>query len=159
MKKCPGPLLWQAVVDGEETGAQYTAHLERCPTCRAVYHEIEEAAEMASGLHCSAPFRSDLAAAVLARARSMPVRPFPAGPVTVLLFTIAGLAALLLDPGYWSWWLSVGLTRSCGLIMEALFRIIRHGQNLDPVHLLGPALLLVLLEVVVLRKLTLMEER
>lgn len=158
MKKCPGPLTWQAVADGEEEGAQYTAHLERCPACRAVYRDIRKAAELAGRLRCDAALRPDFAAAVLARARSAPAGLFPAGLVAVLLFAVAGVAALLLDPGYWSWWLSVGLTRICSLLMDALFKIIYLGQSINPAWLLGRALLLVLLEIAVLKKLKTVEE-
>ncbi|HHX87701.1 MAG TPA: hypothetical protein GX693_05950 [Firmicutes bacterium] len=157
MKKCPNSLIWQAVVDGEEEGAQYTAHLARCPACRAVYRDIREAAELAGRLRCDAALRPDFAAAVLARARSTPAGPFPAGLVAVLLFTMAGAAALLLDPGCWSWWLSVGITRSCSLLMDALFKIIYLGQSFNPACLLLPALLLVLLEIAVLKKLQTVE--
>ena len=62
MKKCPGPLTWQALVDGEEDGARYAAHLERCPACRAVYNEIREAAELAGRLRCSAELPPGFAA-------------------------------------------------------------------------------------------------
>ena len=158
MKKCPSPLIWQAVVDGEEEGAQYTAHLARCPACRAVYRDIREAAELAGHLRCDVALRPDFAAAVLAQARSAPAASFPAGLVALLLFAVAGAAALLLDPGYWSWWLSVGLTRSCSLLMDALFKIIYLGQSFNPAWLIGPALLLVLLEIAVLKKLTEVEE-
>lgn len=158
MKKCPGPLTWQAVVDGEEEGAQYTAHLARCPACRAVCRDIKEAVELTGRLRCAAALRPDFAAAVLAQARSTPVGSFPAGLVAVLLFTAAGAAALLLDPGCWSWWLSVGLTRSCSLLMDALFKVIYFGQSFNPACLLGPALLLVLLEIAVLKKLKTVEE-
>jgi predicted anti-sigma-YlaC factor YlaD len=158
VKKCPGPLTWQAVVDGEEDGARYAAHLERCPACRAVYDEIREAADLAGRLRSGAALRPDFANAVLAKARMAPARYFPAGLVAALLFAVTGAAALLLVPGYWSWWLSVGLTRSCGLLMDAFFRIIYLGQSLDRAWLLGPALLLVLLEISVLKKLKTVEE-
>ena len=71
----------------------------------------------------------------------------------MLLFAAAGAAALLLDPGYWNWWLSVGMTRSCSLFMDALFDMVHFGRDLDPVFLLGPALLLVSLETILLGKL------
>lgn len=92
------------------------------------------------------------------RPEGAPAASFPAGLVALLLFAVAGAAALLLDPGYWSWWLSVGLTRSCSLLMDALFKIIYLGQSFNPAWLIGPALLLVLLEIAVLKKLTEVEE-
>lgn len=153
MKKCPGPLIWQAVIDGEEESARYLEHLEGCPACRKVYREIGDAAELAGCLRCEALPRPGFTAAVLARAGTAPVASFPAGFVAVLLFAAVGAAALLLDPGYWNWWLSVGITRSCSLFMDALFDMVHFGRDLDPVFLLGPALLLVSLETILLGKL------
>lgn len=158
MKKCPGPLTWQAVVDGEEDGARYAAHLERCPACRAVYDEIREAADLAGRLRSGAALRPDFANAVLAKARMAPARYFPAGLVAALMFVVTGASALLLSQGYWSWWLSVGLTRSCSLLMDAFFGITYLGKNLNQAWLLVPALLLVLLEIAALKKLKTVEE-
>ncbi len=153
MKKCPGPLTWQAVIDGEEESAQHMEHLESCPACRAVYHEIKDAAELAGSLYGEALPAPDFAAAVMARVSLAPAAPFPAGLVAALLFAAAAAAALLLDPGYWNWWLSVGLTRNCSLLLDALFSMISLGRGLNPACLLGPAALLVLLETFLLRKL------
>lgn len=153
MKKCPGPLTWQAVVDGEEEEAHYRVHLECCPACRAVYSEIKEAAELAHCLRCDAVPAPGFAGRLIAKARSRPAAPFPAGLVAVLLFAAAALAALLLDPGYLNWWLSVGITRSCSLLMDTLFRIIGFGQSFNPVCVIGAAVLIVLLEIAVLGKL------
>lgn len=122
-----------------------------------IYLQRETEQELAGALRALPPLRPDFAAAVLARARSTPAGPFPAGLVAVLLFTMAGAAALLLDPGCWSWWLSVGITRSCSLLMDALFKIIYLGQSFNPACLLLPALLLVLLEIAVLKKLQTVE--
>ena len=122
-----------------------------------IYLQQETEQELAGALRALPPLRPDFAAAVLARARSTPAGPFPAGLVAVLLFTMAGAAALLLDPGCWSWWLSVGITRSCSLLMDALFKIIYLGQSFNPACLLLPALLLVLLEIAVLKKLQTVE--
>ena len=158
MRRCPDPLTWQAVADGEEKGAQYAAHLARCPACRAVYREIQEAAELAGRLRCGAALRPGFAAAILARIRSAPARTFPAGLVAALLFALAGTAVLALDPGYWHWWFSVGITRSCGLLMDALFEIIFLGQSFNPAWLLGPSLLFVFMELAVLHRLKTMEE-
>lgn len=158
MKKCPGPLTWQAVLDGEEDGVQYAAHLERCPACRAAYREIKEAAEMAGRLRPDAALRPGFAGAIVEKARLAPARSFPAGLAAALLLAVAGVAALLLDPGYWSWWLSVGLTRICSLLMDAYFRVIYLMQDFNPVWLLGPALLLLLLEIAALKKLKSVEE-
>ncbi len=153
MKKCPGPLTWQAVVDGEEEEAHYRAHLECCPACRAVYSEIKEAAELAHGLRCEAVPAPDFTGRLIARVRSRVAAPFPAGLVALLLFAMAVLAALLLDPGAVNWWLSVGITRSCGLLMDLIFRIIGFGRSLNPAWLLATAVLLVLLELAVLGRL------
>ncbi len=153
MKKCPGPLTWQAVVDGEEEEAHYRAHLECCPACRAVYSEIKEAAELAYCLRCDAVPAPTFAGRLIAKARSRPAASFPAGLVAVLLFAAAALAALLLDPGYLNWWLSVGITRSCSLLIDTLFRIIGFGRSLNPAWLLATAVLLVLLELAVLERL------
>ena len=146
------------MVDGEEAGALYAADLERCPACRAVYHEIKEAAELAGRLRSGAALRPDFANAVLAKARMAPARYFPAGLVAALLFAVTGAAALLLVPRHCTWWSSVGLTRSCGLLMDALFRIIYPGKSLDRAWLPGPVLLLLLLEISVLKKLKTVEE-
>lgn len=153
MKKCPDPLTWQAVVDGEEEPARYMEHLERCPACRAVYREIQDAAELAGSLRCEALPGPGFTDAVLARAGKAPAAPVPAGLVAALLFAALAAAVLVLDPGYWNWWLSVGLTRSCSLLMDALFGMIYFGRGLNPAWLLGPAALLVLLETILLGKL------
>lgn len=152
MKKCPGPLTWQAVIDGEEESAQYMEHLESCPACRAMYREIKDAAELAGSMYCKALPPPGFTAAVLARAPLAPAAPFPAGLVAALLFAAASAAALLLDPGYWHWWLSVGLTRNCSLLLDLLFSMISLGRGLNPACLLGPAALLVLLETILLSK-------
>ena len=47
----------------------------------------------------------------------------------------------------------MGITRSCSLFMDALFDMVHFGRDLDPVFLLGPALLLVSLETILLGKL------
>lgn len=160
MKKCPGPLTWQALVDGEEDGARYAAHLERCPACRAVYDEIREAADLAGRLRCSVVLPPGFAGAVAekARTRLATARSLPAGLVAALMFVVTGASALLLSQGYWSWWLSVGLTRSCSLLMDAFFGITYLGKNLNQAWLLVPALLLVLLEIAALKKLKTVEE-
>jgi len=160
VKKCPGPLTWQALVDGEEDGARYAAHLERCPACRAVYNEIREAAELAGRLRCSAELPPGFAGAVAekARTRLAPARSFPAGLAAALLLAAAGAAALLLDPGFWGWWLSVGLTRICSFLMDVFFELIYLGQDLNLFWLLGPALGFILLEIAALKKLKSVEE-
>lgn len=157
MKRCPGPLVWQAVVDGEAEGAHYRAHLERCPACRATYRKIGEAAALADQLGSAAELRPGFEEALLAGLDKMPARSFPAGLVAALLFAVSAAGALLVDPGFLNLWLSVGLTRSCSIFMDALFRVIYLGQNLPPAWLLGPALLFVLMEMAVLKKLKMAE--
>ena len=75
-----------------------------------------------------------------------------------LLLAAAGAAALLLDPGFWGWWLSVGLTRICSFLMDVFFELIYLGQDLNLFWLLGPALGFILLEIAALKKLKSVEE-
>jgi predicted anti-sigma-YlaC factor YlaD len=146
-------LTWQAVVDGEEGGAQLLEHLDRCAACKAIYGEIAEAAGIADGLFTGAALRPGFAAAVLAR-----VKPFPAGLVAAALFALVAVSALLLDPHYWHWWLTVGMTRHCGRLLDALIEIVFLGRSLGPAWLIGAAALLVALELVLLHKLKTVEE-
>lgn len=153
MSGCPDRLTWQAVVDGEERDARLTAHLDSCPACRRVYREIREAAALAGFLANGAALPPGFSAAVLAK-----TRPFPAGMVAAALFCLLLLSARLMGGGGLTWWLTVGITRQCGLLMDALFNLLYVGLNLGPLFWLAAALLLAALELVVLSKLKLIKE-
>ncbi len=153
MRRCPDKLDWQAVVDGEATDPRLMAHLDSCASCREAYREIRGAADLAGAIFSGAALPPGFADAVINRAR-----PFPAGPVAVLLFGLLLLSALLLEPGGLTWWLTVGVTRQFSLFIDALFGLIFLGQALSPPFWLAAALLLVVLELLIIHKLKAIEE-
>ncbi|MEW5785792.1 MAG: hypothetical protein AB1767_12105 [Bacillota bacterium] len=152
IKDCPEVITWQAVVDGEEDNPWYWGHLDSCPACRAVYREIEAAAGLASGLLTEAVLPPAAARRILNR-----VKPFPAGLIVALLFSLLGGSVALLEPGGLSWWFSVGVVRQWGLILDAAIGLLFLVKNLDPLVILATALLLVGLEVAILYKIKLVE--
>ena len=153
MKNCPDPITWQAILDGEENGKEYVQHLERCPQCQEMYQEIQGAVDLAGGLFTGSSLPKDFAQRLAAK-----TRPFPAGLLTAALFFLLTLSVLMFDPRIFHWWLTVGFTAQCGLLIDIVLEVIKAAQRMSPAWWLTLAAVVAALEIVLLTKLKTAEE-
>lgn len=153
MRDCPDAVTWQALLDGEEKGPALQMHLERCEACRVLYSEIAAASDLADGLFTEAALAPDFTARVLRRAK-----PFPAGLVAALLFALLAASAAWSDPGGLHWWLTEGMTRQIGFVLDTAFSVFYMLHGAGPAWLFTAAAALVALEILLLHKIKTTEE-
>ncbi len=153
MKDCPDTLTWQALVDGENQSPGLREHLDRCAACREIYREISASAVLADGLLTHATLPPDFTRKVLRWAK-----PFPAGLVAALLFSLLAAAAVMLDPNGLHWWFTAGMTRQVGFVLDAAISIIYLLQNVGPAWFFAAVAALVALETLLLHKINTAEE-
>jgi hypothetical protein len=153
VKDCPDIFTWQALVDGEIQGPGLWEHMDRCADCREIYREISASAALADGLFTHAALPPDFTRQVLRRAK-----PFPAGLVAALLFSLLAAAGALLDPNGLHWWLTAGITRQVGFVLDAVISFIYLLQNVGPAWMFAAAAALVALEILLLHKIQTAEE-
>lgn len=147
MKDCPDFITWQALADKEIQDPALCEHLDCCAVCRESYRQIAASAALADGLFTPATLSPDFARRVLRR-----VKPFPAGLVAALLFFLLAAAVAFLDPNGLQWWLSAGMTRQVGFILDTAISFIYLLQNVGPDCFFVAAATLVALEILVLHK-------
>jgi hypothetical protein len=147
VKECPELFTWQGLVDGEIENPELWEHLDRCTACREIYREISASAALADGLFTHAALPSDFARQVLRR-----IRPFPAGLLAALLFSLLAAAALLSDPNGLHWWLTAGMTRQVSFVLDAAVSVIYLLQNVGPAWFFTAVTALVALEILLLHK-------
>ena len=153
MKNCPDPITWQAILDGEESGKEYYKHLEHCPQCQQMYQEIQGALDLAGGLFTDATLPEDFTQRLAAK-----TRPFPAGLLAAALFVLLTISVLMFDPGIFYWWLTVGFTAYCGILIEIMLEIMKTAHRMSPAWWLAMSAAVVMLEIILLLKLKTVEE-
>ena len=145
---CPDPITWQAVIDGEEDRNEYQQHLESCVHCQQTYQEIQGDVGLADELFTGVTIPKDLAQRLLHEAR-----PFPAGLLAAVLFALLIISVTILDPGIFYWWLTVGLTVWCGILIDIVLEIMKTAQRMTAGWWLTLAAVVAALEMFLLTKL------
>lgn len=156
MRQCLDQLTIQALTDGEEQDPGLLEHIRRCPDCNYHYSRQSALVKMADRLKSDAKLP---AAFYWSLERKLKTAPFPAALVSaaVILLTLVSLA--LLGPAYFEWWLSVGLTRQVGVILDLFLGLLTIGNLVDPVWWIIGLAALVAFELVLLNMLRNMEGR
>jgi len=147
---CPDILTIQAFVDDENGDRQMIAHLRGCPSCRQAYREIGEMVAVAGSLKGKATLPDCFYETLNSRLEN---RPFPAIFVSVFVFVMALFSAYLLSPDYLQWWLSIGMTRQVGFMIDAFLDLFFLSQSIGQIWLIAAVAALVILEFVILNKL------
>jgi len=146
----PDILTIQAFVDGENGGSQMIGHLQGCPSCRQAYREIGEMVTVAGSLKGKATLPACFNETLNSRLEN---RPFPAIFVSVFVFVMALFSAYLLSPDYLQWWLSIGMTRQVGFMIDAFLDLFFLSQSIGRIWLISAVAALVIMEFVILNKL------
>ena len=153
MKSCPDPITWQTILDGEENGEENVQHLEYCARCRKIYNDIQGAVDLAGELFTDATLPEGFAQRIAAK-----TQPFPAGLLAAALFVLLTISVLMFDPGIFYWWLTVGFTAYCGMLIEIILEIMKAAQRMSPAWWLAMSAAVVTLEMILLIKLKTVEE-
>ncbi|UNC91399.1 anti-sigma factor [Candidatus Contubernalis alkaliaceticus] len=153
MKKCPDQITWQSILDGEESGIEYFQHLEHCSQCQKMYLEIQESIDLAMALSTDITMPKDFPQRMIAK-----TKPFPAGLLAGALFILLTISVIMLDTGIFSWWITVGVTAYCGLLIDILLEVIKAVQRINPTWWLMLAAVMAVMEIFLLIKLQTIEE-
>ncbi len=152
--QCLDKLTIQAIIDGEETDKSLTKHLNNCPACQVLKKQVTEIVKTSDGLKIDADLSAEFYENLMDR---IEVRPFPIALLAAVLFGLVLFSAYLLDPGYISWWFTVGITHQVGLIFDIFFDLLVLSQALGPLSVITVLSALVAIEVLILNKLRIME--
>ncbi len=154
MSKCPDLLTIQAIIDGEDEDIELKEHLNNCGHCQLMYQELSELCHLADSINSRAKlpkgFNERLAVKISPR-------PFPSALVAAVLFLAALFSAWAINPGYLEWWITVGITRQFGYLLDTFFDLIYIGHMVGPTGIIVGLTALVLLEVFILNTLSKME--
>lgn len=145
--KCPDYLTIQSVVDNEPVNQAVIEHLEHCTDCRKKEEEIRSIVLQANQLACLDRLPAEFYKRLNDNAAN---RAFPALPVALLVFAAAITSAYFIDPGYFYWWVTVGITGTIALFMDAFFGLLYFGINMEPVWIILFLAMLVLIELTIL---------
>jgi hypothetical protein len=147
MERCPDHLTIQALVDREEQDLQLLAHIQRCRHCSNQYHKLSDLVTIADGLKSDVKLPADFLYKLEEKLKSAP---FPAALVAAPVFALILFSLLLFGPGYLEWWLSVGITRQVGLILDAFLNLLAFSRLVGPIWVITGLAALVAMELFIL---------
>ncbi len=152
--QCLDEVTIQAIIDGEETDISLTKHLDNCPACQGLKKQVAELVKTSDGLRIDADLPPEFYENLMDR---IEVRPFPIALLAAVLFGLVLFSAYFLNPGYITWWFTVGITHQVGLIFDIFFDLLVLSQALGPLSVITVLTALVAIEVLILNKLRVME--
>lgn len=151
MKKesCPDVLTIQALLDGEDSSEEVSAHLEQCSGCRKKKLELQELIALAERLASGARLSPELRAAIVKGPVSAGI---PSAVLAAAIFILVLASAFFLEPDFLSWWLSVGMTRQISIVVDLFLSLVFIGRELGPESMFFLLAPLVALEVFLLNR-------
>lgn len=144
---CLDYLTIQSIVDNEEVDQAAVEHLAKCSACKEQENEIRSIVIYANQLACEEKLPAEFFKRL---SDDLTYKPFPALLFALLMFATAITSAYIIEPGYFYWWLTVGITSTIGLFMDAFFELLYFGFNTEPVWIILLLAALVLVEVIAL---------
>ena len=152
MSRCPDLITWQDLVDGEAPDADTLhKHLESCPECRETVSELRRLATFTDSLALTDALPAGFTERLFSREQRKVS--FHGGVLAAVLFALLFISTLLLDPGVFTWWLSVGITRHSAWFMDAFLNLVFLQEALQSPGWWGMAVLLLFTAVYLLNKL------
>lgn len=150
MERCPDYLTIQTIVDGEATDQELLEHTKSCSPCRKELNRLKSLVSIADGLKTEENAPADFYRLLEEKLKPAP---FPAALVAAAIFALTLLSLMLLGPSYLEWWLSVGITRQVGLILDAFLDLFAISRLVGPAWIIIGLAALVVMELFILKML------
>jgi predicted anti-sigma-YlaC factor YlaD len=150
MKRCPDQLTIQAVIDGEEKDQQVIFHIKNCSACCLQYRQLKSLVSLADKLKSIDKLPTGFYHQL---EKKIKPTPFPALQVAAAAIFICLVTLFLLGPDYFEWWLSVGITRQVGLILDAFLDLLAISRMVNLSWVISIFAALVALELIILKML------